>query len=307
MRSQCHRDSTRRTYYNVWRSFNKFYIRLDIKPDNWEDRLTLFIGHLIDTNCKLATVRSYISAIKAVLHEVKVQLNEDRLLLGALTRACKLKNDRLQTRLPIHKSLLCVLLQAMDDIFESPQPYLNKLYSALLVTAYYGLFRISELTLSHHVLKAKDTYVGENKDKLKFVLYTSKTHGLGDMPQIIKINSMPAENKAVKKKHNSVMQNFINHLCPFQTIKSYIAVRGKYDSDNEQFFIFQDKSPVKPKHVRTILKRLFLHNKLNPKWYGTHGFRAGRSIYLLNMGVPVDTIKKLGCWKSSAVYKYFKC
>ena len=43
-----HRDSTAKTYLSVWRQFNNFVISLDTKPQFWEDRVTLFIGYLID-------------------------------------------------------------------------------------------------------------------------------------------------------------------------------------------------------------------------------------------------------------------
>ena len=64
-----YRNSTRRNYYIIWKAFNKFFLKLDIKPDSWEDRLTLFVGYLIDQNKQSATIKSYISAIKAVLKE----------------------------------------------------------------------------------------------------------------------------------------------------------------------------------------------------------------------------------------------
>ena len=49
LRLQKHRDSTKRNYYAIWKLFNKFILRLDQKPRNWEQRLLLFVGHLIDS------------------------------------------------------------------------------------------------------------------------------------------------------------------------------------------------------------------------------------------------------------------
>ena len=95
------RDSTRNNYYAVWRSFNEFYIKLDVKPTSWEDRLILFIGHLIQRNLKSSTIKSYISAIKAVLKQDGIMLNENRCLITSLTRACKLRNDMVKARFPI--------------------------------------------------------------------------------------------------------------------------------------------------------------------------------------------------------------
>ena len=97
-------------YYGVWKTFNKFFTRLDIKPNNWEDRLTLFIAYLIETKKKSSTIKSYVSVIKAVLLDIKVELNGDRVLLAALTKACKIKNDQIKVKLPINHGFLNILL-----------------------------------------------------------------------------------------------------------------------------------------------------------------------------------------------------
>ena len=72
-----HRDSTKAMYYSVWKAFNQFFIRLDEKPATWEDRLVLFVGYLVQKKLKATTINSYISAIKSVLMQDGVKLNED--------------------------------------------------------------------------------------------------------------------------------------------------------------------------------------------------------------------------------------
>ena len=101
LKSQGRCSSTRKNYDTVWNLFNKFYIRLDSKPDNWEDRIVLFTGYLIENDKKSSTVKSYISAIKAVLQEDRVEINLNHCLISSLTKACKYQNDFVRTRLPI--------------------------------------------------------------------------------------------------------------------------------------------------------------------------------------------------------------
>ena len=67
LKSQCHRDSTRKMYYRLWKQFAQFFQRLDQKPKHWEPRITLFIGYLVEKNMQSATIRTYLSAIRAVL------------------------------------------------------------------------------------------------------------------------------------------------------------------------------------------------------------------------------------------------
>ena len=182
------RDTTKQNYYTIWKSFNEFFVKLDKNPTSWEERLTLFIAYLVDNDRKSQTIKSYISAIKAVLKDDGVELNANKYLLTSLTKACKLKNDTVRTRLPIQKRTLCLILKYLDQICGT-QPYLLSMYRALYTTAYFDLFRVGELTSGTHPVLARDVHVGENKQKLMFILCTSKTHGKDNKPQIIKITS----------------------------------------------------------------------------------------------------------------------
>ena len=48
-----------------------------------------------------------------------------------------------------------------------------------------------------HPIKVIDVHKGKNKEKIQVILRTSKTHTLGDLPQVIKIESMGSK---VEKK-----------------------------------------------------------------------------------------------------------
>ena len=78
--------------------------------------MTLFVGHLVETNHQSTTVKSYISAIRAVLREVKVNLMEDQYLITALTKTCHLKNDTIYIRLPIQKVMLIELMDKTNEM-----------------------------------------------------------------------------------------------------------------------------------------------------------------------------------------------
>ena len=91
LKQDCIRSGTKKVYYSVWIQFNHFIIRLDHKPKTWEDRLMLFVGHLVKTEKKSTTIASYISAIKAVLKSDGGYMNQDKCLLNSLTKACRLK------------------------------------------------------------------------------------------------------------------------------------------------------------------------------------------------------------------------
>ena len=88
-----HRDSMKRNYYTVWKLFSKFCLWLDVKPKSWEDRITLFVGYLIENGKQSLTVRSYVSAVKNVLMDDGFDIKEDRFLISSLTKACRITND----------------------------------------------------------------------------------------------------------------------------------------------------------------------------------------------------------------------
>ena len=239
-------------------------------------------------------------AIKAVLKYEKIKLNENKVLLSSLIKACKLQNDCIRTQLPIRKGLLQVIINSVEKYYDNnPQPYLCTMFRALFSMAYFGLFRIGELTLSPHVIKARDIHIGVNKKKLLFVLHSSKTHNKSSKPQIIKIDSIKKYD--VNCTNISVMQN-----CPFQLLQEYISRRRKYRCDSEQFFIMKDGSPVTQWHFRNMLDKLLRLNNFDASLYSSKAFRAGRASDLLSMGVSVETIRKLGRWRSSAVYTYLR-
>ena len=290
LKGSSHRSTTRRSYLSVWRSFNEFYIKLDRKPSKWEDRLVLFVGHLINSKKKSTTIQCYVSAIKAVLTQDGVILNEDRCVINALTKSCRILNHRVKMRLPIQKKILKIIIKYTKVKFDQ-QPYLGVLYAAIFTIAYYGLFRVGELATGTHPVKAVDVHIGENKKKLMFILRTSKTHDQSMKPQIIKITS-----------NDKVAADAA--CCPFAILQHYAQQRRSCRHRNEPFFIFRDRAPVTPVHVRKILREVLSLAGLNARLYDTHSFRTGRCVDLAAMNVSVESIRKFGRWSSSAVYKY---
>ena len=173
LKNKRHRWSPQRNFYGIWKKFNEFFIRLDCKLASWEERIVLYVGFLIKNKRQSAMIKSYISAIKSVLQDDGVFLNQDQVLLTSLTQACRLKNDRVRTRLPIRLPMLKMLVAVVDSLFDNSQPYLEIMYRAMLVVSYFGLLRIGEIAQNEHIIRAKDVHEGMNKNKLMFILHSS--------------------------------------------------------------------------------------------------------------------------------------
>ena len=178
-----------------------------------------------------------------------------------------MQNDRVKNRLPIWKSVLHLILQNLDKVFQDPQPYLTTLYKALFTAVYYGLFRVGELTAGSygvHTVKAKDVHTGKNKQKLMFVLHTSKTHDRGSKPQITKINCVEFDSLGWKNYRSQRCNNLVE-LCPFTLLRNYLHCR-KYGcrNNNENFFMFSDRSMVTQQNFNKILRLTLKVAGLNP-------------------------------------------
>ena len=246
-------ESTKANYLSVWRKFKKFIIKLDVKPQLWEDRASLFGAHLVDEGLQSSTLRSYISAIVHILTDDGYHWDDSRLLLSTLIHGCKVVNDQVRTRLPIQGGLLELILFEIGRLYQD-QYYLEVMYKTILILCYYGLFRIGELTYSEHAVRARDVNISDFKDKMMFILRSSKTHGRYNRPQEIKISRSEHYGKGLK----------IMHFCPFELVQEYLTLQGDYINDEDIFFIFRDHRPVKSSNVRSILRKCIASLDLNP-------------------------------------------
>ena len=260
------------------------------------------MADIIDRGLQSQSVKTYVSAIKRVLQNDGYIWNEDKLVLGSLTKATRIINDHVKTRLPIQCGLLELILFEIQRIFRSKnQIYLEKLYKAIFILGYYGMLRAGELCLSNisdHTVKAQNFHLACNKEKILIVLYSSKTHGKGNIPQKIKISSIKNDTR-----NTYVYRNF----CPFKVIGEYIQIRGqKIENENEPFFIFKDKTSVTAAHTRGILQTILTNLGLNSNLYGLHSLRIGRCTDLMKFGYSILEIKKAGRWRSNVVFRYLR-
>ena len=288
------RDSTKANYLAIWRNFNNFLIKLDKKPNHWEDRIALFGAYLVNKGVQSATLKSYFSAIKGILVDDGYIWCDTKIVLSSLVKACKLSNDRIKTRLPIQIRLLEILLFETERMFEK-QYYLEILYKTMLIIGYYGMLRVGEITTGTHPVRAKDVHIGRNKNKMLFILYTSKTHGYESKPQKVKI------------QQNVQVTPGKRYFCPFTLARHYLQLRGNYGSDNEPFFIFRDKEPVKPEQLRRTLRSLISRVNLDDSLYDVQSLRIGRATDMVTVfGYSVSDTKSAGRWRSNTVFKYIR-
>ena len=199
--------------------------------------MSLYRAYLVDQGIQSCTLKSYISAIKCILCVDNYKWDDSAVLLHTLTMACRGVNDAIRAHLPICVGLLEIILFECGRLFNN-QWYCETLYKTIFILAYYRLFRIGELC--EHAVKARNVHVGQNKDKILFILYSSKTHNKGSHPQEIRTSADTLGHSAMSKKNSHRKRNF----CPFKLTRQFMHLRGGFFNENENFFICSDGSAV---------------------------------------------------------------
>ena len=141
----------------------------------------------------------------------------------------------------------------------TPAVFLASMYTSMFAVAYYGLLRVGELTSGEHPIKVHDVHVGDNKRKILFILRSSKTHWKDTKPQTVKLTSIPCGHSNTPNVDGSRIYNWKvdtetdMQFCPYYLVKRYISLRRSHKFYDEPFYIFQDRSPGQPRHMRSTL------------------------------------------------------
>ena len=114
---------------------------------------------------------------------------------------------------------------------------------------YFGLLRISEVTAGTHAVKANDIHISANKKKFLLILRTSKMHWTNVKPQLIKITATKHKNPG-----NPVESKEFRLPCPYQLLRDFAEIRGRFRTLDEPFFVFSDKTPVTAQQAGNCLK-----------------------------------------------------
>ena len=199
-------------------------------------------------------------------------------------------NDVVLTRLPIGEKLVDIMIFDLHRQ-NKVSGYFRQLYTTLFLIMYHGLFRVGEVAVGPHTVKAKDVYLDAKDRRAKFVLYTSKTHGRDRQPQEITVY------KSIKSS---------DFFCPVKELRKYSNIRPHYVHDSDPYFVYENGTPLGANDIHCNLRKIIDRLGLDKYLYDTHSFRIGKATDLFHAGENVERIKKLGWWRSNAVYQYLR-
>ena len=145
------------------------------------------------------------------------------------------------------------------------------------------MLRVGEITLSNkkninNILSNNDVHIVAGSDKLTITLRFSKTDQLG-------------------KGVNIEIPKVGGLMCPFESVSEYLTVRPTKDGPSLCHF---NGSPLTRFQFSSMLTKSLKYAGIESSKYKAHSFRIGAATALSMAGYPIDEIKNLGRWKSTA-------
>ena len=209
-------EQSRKQYSRAWVVFTEFYTRYqsaDLHFPVSTACIALFISFLCAKGLAPATINSYLSAI-AYVHKIKGHYDPTKSFLVEKLLVALGRRGQADVRMPISRPLLYELVSALQH--SCPSAYRRSLFGAMFMTAFYGFFRIGELSCKSK--KQVDTVL--QFDQVTFLKQSSRVtavkivitkfkHNTNHRPFVITIESEPSE-----------------PFCPVQTLIDYIKLRG---------------------------------------------------------------------------------
>lgn len=283
--------ATKASYRNAlhhYRNFYKTYYSGNTLFPVSTKQLAQFIAVCHHRGLKHSTITSYISAIGYIhkLHNMVNPLDSFLIkkLLHSLRRSAK-ANKRQPFTIQYIQALIKSIKHTVSDV------YTTSLIRAMFLLAFFGLFRVGEITYSskgaQHVIRRENINFVRLHSKVRSlnITLTQYKHSVGHQA------SIPIACQAIKK------------LCPVRSMLRYLHMSSQTSSF---LFLHQSGSPVTTTFFRSVLKSCVIACNLDPSVYTAHSFRIGGATLAHQNKMAVSDIKKLGRWKSTAYKKYLR-
>ena len=192
-------------------TFSKFCITdfENITPPYTSDHIASYVAFLHTQKYAPATICSHLSAISYFHTLANFSDPCDNVIIRRMTLGCKKISKHNDSRLPFLSSHIHKLIIANEQLHAN-SPYLQALYKAIILLAFFGFFRMGEIlpqksSSSSHVLQIDNISLQPKHIHVQLLHYkTQKT----DKPLNIHI---PAQ-----KPH-----------CPLHALSNYINFRGR--------------------------------------------------------------------------------
>ena len=143
------------------------------------EQIVLFIAHCFESGLSPRSIKTYISGLN-YFHKLNGWFDMcDNFLIKKLLEGCSRSRVTKDNRAPITKRILLALITELPKICYNE--FETKLFTAIWVLAYFGLFRVSELVApgngtGDNQLRAGDVQVASDGRAVLIELHTFKTN-----------------------------------------------------------------------------------------------------------------------------------
>lgn len=277
--------ATRRAYLlallEIQRSLIEDTAMADLRSPASTIQILQFITRLHLKGLSASSIRSKLSAIAYWhhLHEWKNPV-DNFVVRKALVGVSNLAPPISPRKGPITPALLRAIVQAIDFIGLSF--YDRLLFKAIFLTAFFAFLRVSEYTQSHHNLPYDAISMLSNAVK---IIFTSFKFSRNQIAEIL----LPA---------------ISSNLCPVAAMKAYLVHRPRHAVS---FFVDELGAPIKVSRMRQVLRSLSSCLHIKQGLVKPHSFRIGAATTAAAIGLPDESIMRMGCWSSAAFCKYIHC
>ena len=279
--------STRKNHHSHWTKFSAFLRKRGLSPATAERKHTLrFLEYLVHSKLHPNTIKNYLYSLRSVRKRLNLPLTNfyHHTITDWLKGLDRTVSKPARAKPYIKRKHLRKILLAAGN---HKEPRLIKAFVSL---AFHSMLRLSNLVVKHR--KRVDI-----KRNLLRKHVTIKKHKI--------VISLPWSKTLQELTNSTVICVPATHdqYCPVRLLSNY--VNNTVFRKNDPLFKFKNHTFVSRSAIRSILYKvhtscnLFTNNL-------AHSYRRGGAIMYYRKGVPLEEIKRLGTWKSDAIFVYIK-
>ena len=284
-------SSTISVYKRAWALYNECIAILAGQnqsiglPLNYVQILT-FISYLNLMGFSPSSITTYITGISFVHKMGNYNDPSNHFAVQKTLSAVNRLTGKLDSRLPITLFILATLNESIEKTITNK--FQRVLLKAMFTTAFFGLFRIGEITSASgagHVPALDISQCQMFEDKMEITIKHFK-HNVSQHPIILTLH-----------RQTDAL------ICPVTAMQDYLSIRGLSPGP---LFCFMSIKPVSRNFFAQKLKFCLNFCGFNVKRYKCHSFRIGGASYFYSLGYSEAQLKTLGRWNSNAFLAYIR-
>ena len=188
---------------------------------------------------------------------------------------------------------LSIMERIHSLLSNSANNYSNLMIWAAYCTAYFGLLRVSEFTVSSH----------NHSNSFTDLLLSDITIDSHVAPQVIRITLRQLKTDQYRQGTHIYLGRTSHPVCPVKALIHYLGSRRGRPGP---LFILLNNPLLTRETLSTAINKIFQKLNMYPHNFNMHSFRIGAATSVKHAGTSDSRKKALGRWRSNAYLKYVR-